>query len=152
MRRRKAQGKHSRCIRWSSTQSHLLPHHRKRPKKKTRTCQKRWQAQVWLLSHIIPSIILTSLTAITIESTHPPTLLQDYGGPIFHHHRAFLHQLDIHDSANNLITPDRWYSELCQDTLVLFAATMHGYVQKEHGQKSRKVQRLAYSICCSNRA
>ncbi|KAG1755896.1 hypothetical protein EDB19DRAFT_1957237 [Suillus lakei] len=44
--------------------------------------------------------------------------------------------------ASGLITPDRWYSELRQGTLVLFAATMHGYVQKEPGQKPRKTWQL----------
>ncbi|KAG1885104.1 hypothetical protein F4604DRAFT_1918770 [Suillus subluteus] len=81
-------------------------------------------------------------TVISTDTMHSPTLLPDYGGPIFHHHQASLHQLDICNSANNLITPDRWYSELCQGTLVLFTATMHGYVQKEPGQKGRKTWQL----------
>ncbi|KAG0696822.1 hypothetical protein DFH29DRAFT_1004227 [Suillus ampliporus] len=81
-------------------------------------------------------------TIISTESTHPPTLLPDYGGLIFRHRRASLHQLNIRDNANNLIMPDRWYSELRQGTLVLFAATMHGYVQKEPGQRLRKTWQL----------
>ncbi|KAG0707646.1 hypothetical protein DFH29DRAFT_871301 [Suillus ampliporus] len=78
----------------------------------------------------------------------------NYGGPIFHHRRASLRQLDIRDNANNLIMPDRWYSELRQGTLILFAATMHGYVQKEPGQRSRKTWQLVAKsikvIDCSN--
>ncbi|KAG1748249.1 uncharacterized protein EDB91DRAFT_1079251 [Suillus paluster] len=81
-------------------------------------------------------------TTITTETTHPPTLLPDYRGPIFCHCRASLRQLDIRDNANELITPDRWYSKLRQGTLVLFAASMHGYVQKEPGQKGRKTWQL----------
>ncbi|KAG0694394.1 hypothetical protein DFH29DRAFT_1006393 [Suillus ampliporus] len=78
-------------------------------------------------------------TVISTESTHPPTLLPHYGGPIFRHRQASLRQLDIRDNGNNLITPDKWYSELRQGMLILFAATMHGYVQKEPGQRPRKV-------------
>ncbi|KAG1828408.1 hypothetical protein EV424DRAFT_1554763 [Suillus variegatus] len=49
---------------------------------------------------------------------------------------------DIHNSTNNLITPNKWYIELQQGTLVLFAATMHGYVQKDSRQKGRKTWQL----------
>ncbi|KAG2352855.1 hypothetical protein BDR07DRAFT_1497493 [Suillus spraguei] len=79
---------------------------------------------------------------LNTDTMHPPTLLPDYGGLIFHHHQASLRQLDICDNADNLITPDKWYSKLHQGTLVLFAATMHGYVQKDTGQKAKKTWQL----------
>ncbi|KAG1893358.1 uncharacterized protein F5891DRAFT_1207551, partial [Suillus fuscotomentosus] len=81
-------------------------------------------------------------TVISADTMHSLTLLPDYGGPIFRHRRASLHQLNIRDSTNNLITPDKWYSELRQGMLVLFAATMHGYIQKDPGQKGRKTWQL----------
>src|SRR6267154_5982940 len=77
-------------------------------------------------------------------------LLPDYGRLIFRHRRASLRRLDIRDNANNLITPDKWYSEIRQGTLVLFAPTMHGYVQRAPGQKPRKVRSHTHSEHHSN--
>jgi|SRR6267154_6514063 len=46
--------------------------------------------------------------------------------------------------------PDKWYSEIRQGMLVLFAATMHRYVQKAPGQKPRKIRSRTYSEHHSN--
>jgi len=73
-------------------------------------------------------------------------MLPDYGGDLFHHRRAMLRQLDIRDDENRLIPPNKWYDELRQGTLVLMAATMHGYVQRDSEQKPRKVKKYLKSL------
>jgi len=73
-------------------------------------------------------------------------MLPDYGGDLFHHRRGMLRQLDIRDDENRLIPPNKWYDELRQGTLVLMAATMHGYVQRDSEQKPRKVKKYLKSL------
>ena len=64
---------------------------------------------------------------MTTNNLYDPTVLPDYGGDLFRHVHAKLHQLDFRNIDDNLITPDDWYSELRQGTLVMVRASLHAF-------------------------
>ncbi|KAG0691706.1 hypothetical protein DFH29DRAFT_819128 [Suillus ampliporus] len=79
----------------------------------------------------------THEAVVTTNSFHEPNILPDYHGDLFQHEDAKLHQLDIRDVNNDLITPSNWYSELRQGTLVMIRAMLHAF-----NYKTRRVYQL----------
>ncbi|KAG1734242.1 uncharacterized protein EDB91DRAFT_1225736 [Suillus paluster] len=85
----------------------------------------------------------TQESAITTNTFYEPTVLPDYGGDLFQHVNAKLHQLDIRNVENVLIPPQEWYTSLKRGTLVMIRATLHAFNWKEH----RIYQINAHTIC-----
>lgn len=71
--------------------------------------------------------------AITTNTFYEPTVLPDYGGDLFQHVNAKLHQLDIRNMENVLIPPQEWYSNLRHSTLVMIRVTLHASIGKNTG-------------------
>ncbi|KAG1894299.1 uncharacterized protein F5891DRAFT_961758 [Suillus fuscotomentosus] len=74
----------------------------------------------------------TQETEITTNTFYDPTVLPDYGGDLFQHINAKLHQLDIRNVENEFIPPQDWYTSLKHGTLVMIRATLHTFNWKEH--------------------
>ena len=62
-----------------------------------------------------------------MNDLYSPSVLPDYSRDLFRHVSAKLRQLNFRNVDDELITPDEWYSELRQGTLVMVRTTLHAF-------------------------
>ncbi|KAG2130952.1 uncharacterized protein EDB93DRAFT_1255687 [Suillus bovinus] len=68
----------------------------------------------------------------TTDDLYNPDLLSDYKGPLYQHNESKLRQLDIRDTDNSLIHPEKWYTKLRRGALVLVNGTLHTFTMEDN--------------------
>ncbi|EDQ98913.1 uncharacterized protein LACBIDRAFT_318519 [Laccaria bicolor S238N-H82] len=90
---------------------------------------------------------------IKVGDTYEPTVLNDYGGPLFQHVHSKLVQHDISTLDKRIIPPWAEYDALSEGTLVIITISVHTFIMpmKDNqgnftGQERRVYQLNAHSI------